>query len=82
MGGFPLNSANGIPAPGQPCNLVLRGFGVRLDLPTSAAAPMNSIYQMLDSWVDSMKGKARRAPASYNLSLPFAEAEMGKSCAP
>ena len=26
MGGFPLNSANGIPAPGQPCNLVLRGL--------------------------------------------------------
>ena len=26
MGGFPLNSANGIPAPGEPCNLVLRGL--------------------------------------------------------
>ena len=26
MGGFPLNSANGIPAPGQSCNLVLRGL--------------------------------------------------------
>ena len=63
MFGFPLNSANamGFPRLDNPAIWCFGALALVSDLATSVTAPMNSMYQMLGSWVDSIKGKTRCA---------------------